>query len=344
MFKKVQPFFIIAETPVHAGSGSELGLVDLPIQRERHTDYPKIEASGLKGCIREAIESTNREVEINSQKVRPLDEIKYKENDKEIVAGDYLSLIFGPEGGETHAGAIAFTDARILLFPVKSLKGVFAWITCPTVLERFKRDLNLIGKGSRLPVNDFSGLENTYPQNSNLVISSKVVLEEYTFEVKPNKATGDLAQWLEKNIFPPKGEKDDPYKFWREKLTKDIVILSDDDFKEFVKSSTEVITRTRIDPNTGTVIPGALWTEEYLPTDTILYSFSMASAIRVEEENKKGVLRGDSSEEEAENVIYFFRKVCPEIIQIGGNQTIGKGLVRIQFLNLDKEASNVKSK
>lgn len=31
MFLKFQPFFIIAETPVHAGSGSELGIVDLPI-------------------------------------------------------------------------------------------------------------------------------------------------------------------------------------------------------------------------------------------------------------------------------------------------------------------------
>lgn len=56
MFRKVQPLFIIAETPVHAGSGSELELVDLPIQRERHTDFPKIEASGLKGCIKEAFE------------------------------------------------------------------------------------------------------------------------------------------------------------------------------------------------------------------------------------------------------------------------------------------------
>lgn len=57
MFLKFQPFFIIAETPVHADSGSELGIVDLPIQRERHTAFPKIEGSGLKGCIREAFES-----------------------------------------------------------------------------------------------------------------------------------------------------------------------------------------------------------------------------------------------------------------------------------------------
>jgi len=57
MFRKLQPFFIIAESPVHAGSGSDFGVVDLPIQRERYTNFPKIESSALKGCVREAIES-----------------------------------------------------------------------------------------------------------------------------------------------------------------------------------------------------------------------------------------------------------------------------------------------
>ncbi len=54
MFKAARPLTIVVETPLHAGSGSELGVVDLPIQRERHTNHPKIEASTLKGCLREA--------------------------------------------------------------------------------------------------------------------------------------------------------------------------------------------------------------------------------------------------------------------------------------------------
>ncbi len=329
MFKKIQPFFIIVETPLHAGSGSDLGLVDLPIQRERHTDYPKIEASGLKGSLREAFEFRNPEIKINSQKIRVNDKIKYKE--KEI---DYISLVFGPDGNETHASAIAFTDARILLFPVKSLKGVFGWITCPDVLERFKEDLKLAG--IKPPKEDFSNLENTHPQDSNLAVSSKVVFEEYTFEVKHNEQTTELAKWLSEKIFPQKGDND-PYKYWREKLEKDLVILSNDDFKEFVISSTEIITRTKIDSKTGTVQPGALWTEEYLPTETILYSLAMASPLRVDKDEKKGVLKGANSEQEAENVIEFFKQGCPEVLQIGGNQTIGKGIVRIEFLKEVKD-------
>jgi len=329
MFRKIKPFFIIAETSLHPGSGSELGIVDLPIQRERHTGYPKIESSGLKGSFREAICGSNKEIEINLQRIRPMDSIKYKEGNSESKT-DYISLVFGPEKGDEHAGSIAFTDGRILLFPVKSLKGIFGWITSPAVLERFKEDLMITGWENRFPFRDLSDLANTYPKNSDLVISSKVVLEEYAFEVKPDEKTTKIAKWFAEKIFPAKQDKD-PYKYWREKLEKDLVILSNDDFREFVTLSTEIITRTKIGKE-GVVEPGALWTEEYLPSDTILYSLAMASPVRIEDDNKKGVLKS-TPDKEAEKVMEFFIKACPQVVQIGGNQTIGKGIVRIQILN-----------
>ncbi len=313
MWRIATPMFIIAETPLHPGSGGELGIVDLPIQRERHTNFPKIEGSGIKGCIREAFENSIKEIEINSRKV--------KVNDKNLI-----SLVFGPEDGGAHAGSIAFTDARILLFPVKSLKGIFAWITCPQVIERFKEDLRIAG----YDLKDFPSeiQPNTIPQNSTITISSKVILEEFTYEVKDDGNTGKLAKWLAEKIFPKK-DSNDVYKYWREKLEKDLVVLSDDDFREFVTNSTEVIARTVIDSTTGTA--GNLWHEEYLPQDTILYSIAMASPIRVEKDDKKGIFKSENSEEEAKKVIEFFTKGIPEIIQIGGNQTIGKGIVRIQI-------------
>jgi len=352
MFKKSKLFFIIAETPLHPGSGGEsTGLVDLPIQRERHTNFPKIEASGLKGCIREAFSSL---VELNTsqkqyslietEKTKKLlekfpslkdilqdekgKEIKDKKGNTLIVYNQAIDLIFGPEDTEeAHAGAIAFTDARILLFPVKSLKGVFAWVTCPMVLERFREDLGL-AKIIDHPLNvEFSTLINTLPEQTNISIESKVVLEEFTFELKENKETSKIAKYLADKIFP-----NDTYKFWREKLEKDLVILSDDDFEQFVTSSTEVITRTRIDDVTGTVKRGALWTEEYLPQDTILYSIAMASPIRVEKDEAKGVFNVGNPDKEAEKVLQFFEQGIPDVIQIGGNQTIGKGIVRIQIL------------
>lgn len=321
MFRRFLPFFIIAETPVHAGSGTELGIIDLPIQRERYTRFPKIEGSGIKGCIREAFECSQKKIKLkvleNGQEV----DKEYQVNDRELI-----NLVFGPEDGGTHAGSIAFTDAKILLFPVKSLKGVFAWITCPMVLARFIEDMKFAGKEEIQDWN-LANLINTVPKQTNILISGRVVLEEFTFEVREDENTARIAEELAEIIFP----SDPTYNFWREKLKKDLVIISDDHFESFVTTSTEVITRTRISSETGTVQSGALWTEEYLPQDTILYSIAMTTAVRVSDDNQKGPFKGNLSDEEAEKVMEFFKTGLPEIIQIGGNQTIGKGIVRVKL-------------
>jgi len=318
MFREFKPFFIIAESPLHPGSGSELGIVDLPVQRERHTNYPKIEGSGLKGSIREAFENL-KETNLNSHKIK----------DKELK--NAVNLAFGPEDGEKYAGSLAFTDAKILLFPVKSLKGTFAWITCPYVLERFLKDMRIRGVDLKDIASDLHSLENSIPEGSNITVLSKIVLEEFSFEVKEKSKASKVAKWFAKKIFP-QGNSNDPYKYWREKMAKDLVILLDDDFKEFISTSTEVIARTKIASDTGTVTSGGLWYEEYLSQDTILYSLAMTSPIRMKDDAQKGVFKANNPQKEAEKVMDFFEAGLPEVLQIGGNQTIGKGIVRIQIL------------
>jgi CRISPR-associated protein Cmr4 len=41
------------------------------------------------------------------------------------------------EGKEVGAGKVLFSDAFIVLFPVKSAKGIFSLTTCPYVINRF---------------------------------------------------------------------------------------------------------------------------------------------------------------------------------------------------------------
>ena len=134
MFRFARPLFLIVETPLHAGSGTDLGIVDLPIQREKHTDYPKVEASGLKGSIREVFET-----QPNVSALERAWPMTFR-SDAYLEA---IRLVFGPEAGADHASASGFTDARLLLFPVKSVAGVFAWVTCPAILERFRNDLSM---------------------------------------------------------------------------------------------------------------------------------------------------------------------------------------------------------
>ena len=44
---------LYAETSLHAGAGAALGVVDLPVQRERHTMFPTVPGTALKGVLRD---------------------------------------------------------------------------------------------------------------------------------------------------------------------------------------------------------------------------------------------------------------------------------------------------
>ncbi len=43
---------ILTRTPLHVGAGSSVGAIDMPVQRERHTQIPIIPGSSLKGVLR----------------------------------------------------------------------------------------------------------------------------------------------------------------------------------------------------------------------------------------------------------------------------------------------------
>lgn len=345
MYKKAKPFFMIVQTPLHAGSGQDLGIVDQPIQRERHTSYPKIEGSSLKGAIREVFEEYLIEEKNGNGKIKykliekadgPINKLKdafetenikfnntwtpskLKEDYEYCKFNEAISLSFGPENGDDHAGALGFTDARLLLFPVKSMKGVFAYITCPYVLERFKEDLKLCFGKEAIKDITCTTVENgqCYVSSSDLKIGDNIILEEYTFKVQNgSENTKKLAEHLKEKI----GVND---------IEKKLVILSNDDFKDFVNLSTEVITRTKINPETGTVQSGALFTEEYLPAESVLYSLALTTPIFLPDDKKNGCIFKKNGKSEEENVMKFFELGLPDVMQIGGNATIGKGIVR----------------
>ncbi|HMW06631.1 MAG TPA: type III-B CRISPR module RAMP protein Cmr4 [Leptospiraceae bacterium] len=299
MFKLAKPLFLICETPLHAGSGDSLGVVDLPIQRERHTGFPKIEASSLKGALRESFE------------------VKIEDRKNKNLFSDVYSL-FGPEDDDAklnpRSGSLAFTDARLLFFPVKSVKGVYAYVTCPLILEKFIKELKLsIPEMKDIPNIQFSESKRT--KTSSLIVSGdKIILEEYTYEVKVDDNLSTFAKWISEKLFNTPEQK-----YWKDKLTNDLVVLSNDDFKDIVNLFTEVITRTKINNETGTVETGALFTEEFLPQESILYSLVMASNEFIENGKK------------ANEMMSNFESGLQSVFQLGGNSTLGKGLLRRVF-------------
>lgn len=293
MYTVSHPFYLHTRTPLHAGSGSDLGVVDLPIQRERHTGYPKIEGSSLKGAIREAFRHLG-----------------------DSIGQPQRNALFGPdpdrddEVDDLFAGALGFTDARLLLFPVKSLKGVFAWATCPSVLRRWREELGHTGANTDWPV----PASNQVTPRSHLVVGDdRVVLEEYTVEVEKSSEVDELARQIEQAT-------------GIDKMGPRLVVLSDNAFQDFAEMATEVITRTKINPDTGTVQEGQLFTEEYLPPESVLYFLGLASSLK---NGRSGVFDFEDADDHADQVLATFREHLPEALQIGANATIGKGLVSV---------------
>lgn len=338
MFKLAKPFYFRTISSLHCGSGNDLGIVDLPIQRERHTSFPKVESSSLKGAIREAFESKLQTDKENFlKKITDINSLN-DFNGKLILHFDYaLQLVFGYDSDglddglkskfedTEFSGALAFSDARLLFFPVKSAKGVFAWITCPYVLKRFLDDMNLCGLEPKFTAPVVNIGEYMTIANNKVSINKSVILEEYTFTEKQDLKIDQLI-----DIFPDLNE-----------LKDRIVVLNDDDFKDFVNQSTEVITRTKIDNATGAVAKGALFNEEYLPPETIMYFMVFASQIFQKENKKKGIFKENGKREE-ELVMQFFEDNIPEIMQLGGNATIGKGIVKMKRINFNSNNSGGK--
>lgn len=338
MFKYAKPFFIRTISPMHVGSGSDLGIVDLPIQREKHTGFPKIEASSLKGSIREALENISEEKKekllkkkLSEETGENFDLIQFGAEAELIHNYSYaLNLVFGYDddgldekvrnkfkNNTEFAGAIGFSDAKILLFPVKSAKGIFAWITSFQILKQLIHDLNL-AKVELEPIahKNINNDEAIVANREFISINGNVILEEYSFNI--TEENSQLSELLAKLT-------------GIEEIKDRLVIIDDDSFKDFVNLSTEVITRTKIDNTTGTVARGALFNEEYLPAESIMYFTVFTSPIFQKEENM-GIFKGKINNQE-KLVFEFFRNSLPEVIQIGGNATLGKGLVEIKEVN-----------
>jgi CRISPR-associated protein Cmr4 len=324
MFEAACLLHIYVETPLHAGSGRGLGAVDLPIQRERVTGYPIVQASSVKGRLRADCAA------------RSADASKVK-------------AVFGPEPGEgasEHAGAFSPGDARLLLFPVRSLAGVFAWTTSVDVLARLQREAQMMGLalGWSLPSPPASdGV--LVAEGNEVTAGDKVVLEEFTFspDTSQDETVGPIADWLAQYAFPGRLDEQgrrvsDEYDYWVEKLPRRLVILHEDAFRDFTQFGTEVVTRVRLEPETKTVVGGALWTEEHLPADTLLYAPLAATAPRL----AAGSTLPDGLRTARDVLSFVAQTLDLQRTRLGGDETVGRGTVYLRFGELQslKEEPN----
>jgi CRISPR-associated protein Cmr4 len=297
MFEKHAALFLYAVSPVHMGAGQAVGVVDNPIQRERHTGHPCFAGSGIKGAVRHGFTA---------------------------IGGDaaLIDRLFGPDAGssELHAGAVSFGDAQLVALPVRSLKNGYVYATCPQAISRTQRLLGLIGVKADWPV--FNVDEGgCLLANPALRSGENLHLEafEYTAKISPELHT--LAADLAAKAFPAEAA----YAFFRDKFSQDLVLLSDTDFAYFAQNAMLVEPHVRIVPDTGAAKEGGLFYTENLPPESLLIAPMLASQTRTG--------KGKDSESPAEVVMSQIKVVIDgKLLQIGGDVTTGRGLIMAKVL------------
>lgn len=311
MYDTTKLMFLYACSPVHMGAGVSLGPIDLPIQRERSSDYPMMQGSGIKGALRHAFDP--------------------RSGGTQAATHPEISVLFGPSSGKgeerpsDHAGALAFGDGKLVLFPVRSLLGSFAYCTSRLALARLKRDLEWSGHHAdwQVPSVIVDG-KALHAAGSGVVGSGgpesakAIVLEDFSYESSESadltKAARDLAAMVTGGA--------EALRFFAEKMEKDLVLLSDEDFVHFVKFATEVEPHVAIDEKTGTAKEGAFFYEEHLPADAVLYCVVGCSGGRSEKSGEISLGTPDAVAGKFQGLLGGTGRR----VQFGGDGTTGRGV------------------
>jgi len=299
MFEAHAAVFLYAVSPVHMGAGQAIGVIDNPIQRERHTRHPSFAGSGIKGAARHAWAQLGGSAE-------------------------HLQAIFGPESGaaELHAGAVSFGDAQLVAFPVRSLRGGYVYATCPLALARAQRLLGMadvcVDWGLPAPAEGHCVVA-----TDKLLRDGRLHLEvfEYDQDAAGAARLEDVAKALADHALGGQAAERVP-EYFRNKLSDHLVLLSDTDFAYFTEHATLVEPHVRIDEDTGTASDGGLFYTENLPPEAILVAPLLASRAR----------DGKTALEAADVLRQCRTALDGKLLQIGGDATTGRGQVVLNFV------------
>lgn len=286
--------FVHALSPLHAGTGQGASVIDLPIAREKATGLPFLPGSSLKGTLRGLCGDT-----------------------------DDCKFVFGPDtdniSPESNSASPAqFSDQRLLLLPIRSLAGTFAWVTSPYVLHRFLRDIKeVLPNQPALSVPTVSSEGHCHIAN-NADISSKIVLdtnpgrvylEDLDLEPQPSPTAREWAIWIGERAFPNNTD-------WQRMLIERICIVHDDAFNFLIDTATEITARIKLQSESKTVQRGGLWYEEALPTETILSGL---------------LLTITSKASDVERIFRVIDTIAGNTLQLGGKATVGRGICQLQL-------------
>ncbi|MGH4000905.1 MAG: type III-B CRISPR module RAMP protein Cmr4, partial [Pseudonocardiaceae bacterium] len=204
----------------------------------------------------------------------------------------------GDAGGALTKGAISVGDAQLLLFPAATSQEVFGWVSTPLLLSRLGRKLRLVGAdpGAAFAVTLTGGygLAGSGWQGTQ-------VIGPFLQNIRADAQAGTIGAALARLVCP-----DGPaFGFTRQKMAADLLLVEDSTMTGLARMGTDVVARVQLEQESKTVAHGPFYSE-HLPAETVLAAL-LAGA--------------------GEHLDRLAELLDGQPIQLGGDETIGKGVL-----------------
>ncbi len=294
--------FLYAETPVHAGADSSLGALDLPIQREVTTGFPIIKAESLKGALRERFRP-------------PPGQRAERERWVKVFGAEPPSA--GARAGRLEPGTLRVHEAQLVAFPAPTLTRTFAWVTSPLAAARLERKARIAGLAATrwaAPAADPDGAACLAAGDQR----GQSVLGPYLVSVSHDPEVRRWAGQLADAALPDLGEM----AYFRDKLRTDLVACSDELLGAISRDCAPIATRIQLGTGEENGAPRKTvqhgpFQSEYLPAESLLAALLEC--------------------EDSAHLRYVREKLDGEILRLGGDETLGKGLLWCSISSQDDE-------
>ena len=302
----IQHKFFLIETLTNTcvGSGDvSFGIADITIQKDPVTSLPIFNPSSVKGALREHMEK--------------------------ILTKNEIETIFGSEVDKP--GIVKFYEARLLLLPLRSSQKVFYYDTSVNALEEFKEALKDFCKED---VSKFDAFINKVKEQFEQKKADFVVFEEAEgLEIEDYEYKDNCKVDIENDT------KESVSKILGLPNLSNLAVFNDDIFKRICENSLPVIARNKIG-NDGK--SENLFYEEVLPKRSKLWLMLGYHKVEDKKENNASDESKDNNVEDKKVALNKFENILKnDLIQFGGNASIGYGVTKINMLceQLDKNDS-----
>jgi CRISPR-associated protein Cmr4 len=225
---------------------------------------------------------------------------RWNENRVKLIFGSAVG--YSSDEGGTTPGLLNVGDAQLVAMPVPTLRRTFAWASSDIALGRLARKYASLG--SEAPPIPVVASDRGAAADAVWTTANDEVLGPCLVSLSEDDR---VRQWALRLASDTLGEEQ-PFAPFAQKLKKDLLVVGSDIMGTLLRECTEQAVRVQLD-SSKTVENGPFYSE-YLPAETIL-----AASL---------LLRGSADIQDNRDALGEL--LNGTLLQIGGDETLGKGL------------------